>query len=562
MPNNYICTTAIIPSLSLPGGTTTIGATPNNSSGGKNVGQTTMTLVDVSMDTVYAGRDFDIDLWPPDRQGHLTLKTSDGVIYDNDVTGPTVTFIGPYNVSSITSIWTIADGRATDAAPVLQPANYWDLGISGPEYVAVGTTNSYTAVVTVTGDGLPDPMDGTYNWSITGSTMTFADGIHTGETISVIASTNNAGESTLSVTFTPNEQGLGPKSTNKTVTAMNVVMKRPQNFLSGTVPVPYYFLWTFNDQTPAICSVNCIVKTEPDNTDIQSFLTGKITWTIDSVNGSTLSWNSNSPYNGNVAVYGSGNNEWGAWADYSGMPEHNSSFGRKTATYNISDVGCTGSGIAKIFFPRDARNHPGTGSGTTPNWYYYWIDGGVVSGLGDFEYTNDNTICGMYDKSSDTLYVGNGAPKHNISYFVTHQYWIVDETVDPPVYCGFPTNKWKGKASARPSFTIGADVSGIDCCAATLAHERKHKSNHEQCSTSGDEDDDGCPDSYEGKAPYYLCNGRPDTYGLENVIDSRYATYGDNEFLCRIEESNPVPVVATNDWSDGEYGKNYKYNTP
>ena len=114
-----------------PGGTTTIGAMPNNSSGGKNVGQTTMTLLGVSMDTVYAGRDFNIYLWPSNQQGHLTLKTSDGVIYDNDVTGPTVTFIGPYNVSTITSIWTIADGRAADSEPVLQPANYRDVGING-----------------------------------------------------------------------------------------------------------------------------------------------------------------------------------------------------------------------------------------------------------------------------------------------------------------------------------------------------------------------------------------------------------------------------------------------
>jgi len=43
---------------------------------------------------------------------------------------------------------------------------------------------------------------------------------------------------------------------------------------------------------------------------------------------------------------------------------------------------------------------------------------------------------------------------------------------------------------------------------------------------------------------------------LASVLNNPgYADYGDDEFLCRIAETNPVSVDSTKDWSDGDYGK-------
>jgi hypothetical protein len=54
-----------------------------------------------------------------------------------------------------------------------------------------------------------------------------------------------------------------------------------------------------------------------------------------------------------------------------GLPQNNSDFGSKYA-YLARDGTAMIATPYEVFFPRDGKNHPGTGQFTTPNWFYYW----------------------------------------------------------------------------------------------------------------------------------------------------------------------------------------------
>lgn len=59
---------------------------------------------------------------------------------------------------------------------------------------------------------------------------------------------------------------------------------------------------------------------------------------------------------------------------YSQLPVANAYFGNKTVTVVRDPDNCTDTVTVQLFFPvaDDAVNHPGSGSGTKPNWVYYW----------------------------------------------------------------------------------------------------------------------------------------------------------------------------------------------
>lgn len=60
-------------------------------------------------------------------------------------------------------------------------------------------------------------------------------------------------------------------------------------------------------------------------------------------------------------------------AVYRGMPARNGDFGEKTLSASLEVEGCpvTEERTFKIFFPRDAKNHPGPNP-DWPNWLFYW----------------------------------------------------------------------------------------------------------------------------------------------------------------------------------------------
>lgn len=59
---------------------------------------------------------------------------------------------------------------------------------------------------------------------------------------------------------------------------------------------------------------------------------------------------------------------------YSRLPAANSYFGNKIVTVVRKPDNCTDTVTVQLFFSAadDAVNHPGSGTGVSPNWYYYW----------------------------------------------------------------------------------------------------------------------------------------------------------------------------------------------
>jgi len=192
------------------------------------------------------------------------------------------------------------------------------------------------------------------------------------------------------------------------VSILEIEMKEPENqCASDMVADGTIFHSVFKDASVGTCSVECIVVTIPDDSDVQSLLNGKIDWTIDGVQGSTLSWQ-----NGATGVYNGAFDWWYEKAKYAGLPQNNSAFGEKIASYSVSEFGCQGQGKAKIFFARDAKNHPGTGSGTTPNWYYYWSQTG--SDYGTHEYLAGSRSYTGYSNGSWRCFIRDSTVSYDV----------------------------------------------------------------------------------------------------------------------------------------------------
>jgi hypothetical protein len=71
---------------------------------------------------------------------------------------------------------------------------------------------------------------------------------------------------------------------------------------------------------------------------------------------------------------------------FTGLPASNWDFGPKTVKVYYKGTLVNSVGI-KVFFLKYMTNHPGAGSGTTPNWYYYWNYAGVDTGTHQYDGT-------------------------------------------------------------------------------------------------------------------------------------------------------------------------------
>jgi hypothetical protein len=96
------------------------------------------------------------------------------------------------------------------------------------------------------------------------------------------------------------------------------------------------------------------------------------------------------------------------------MPLNNSDFGNKfvyLGLNNFDDVEWIDldSNAIKIFFPLEGKNHPGSGSGITPNWYYYWSDALGISGIHRFEELDFEAHATVYSCDNWDIVIGRQA---------------------------------------------------------------------------------------------------------------------------------------------------------
>jgi len=240
-----------------------------------------------------------------------------------------------------------------------------------------------------------------------------------------------------------NTSGVELCSDRVLLSPLRVNMKRPENLYPGdSVADGTVFHSYYKDGSPGVCGVECSVVAAPDTKEMRGFLEGKITWSIDSTQGSTLSWQ-----NGATGAYNAVDDYWYEKAIYTGLPTNNSAFGEKTATYTISGLGCQGQGKAKVFFKAEAKNHPGEGSGSTPNWYYYWSQTGAGAG-----YTNSYG-------GSHPYYAGE------MKYSSTEKRWVCI------IYDGGTYITTRHNARTGTNYTYRS----INRFAFTVRHEEKHR---------------------------------------------------------------------------------------
>ena len=274
--------------------------------------------------------------------------------------------------------------------------------------------------------------------------------------------------------------------------------------------------FTFSNASPGILTVNFKAKVSTGGFDINE-LKDKVKFTIQNV-GKAPTWAPANP--GGKATISGGN--FVATATFSGLPVKNSDFGKKKVA-----LLCNGSKIEEttieIFFPKAAKNHPGTGGGTTPNWYFYWA-GTAVPG---------------YDITSGTYVYAVGANANDYAQYNGNS--------------ANPTYKIHGPASAGHEkynqAGLNIDRKGIDTLAATLVHEKVHRQVDINNKAGGiwrgkvDQDMDELPDEIEDAMM---------AQGFDKTKRTTWPMfpYGDDEEVyCEIQAKN-TKGVAAKDWAN------------
>ena len=249
-------------------------------------------------------------------------------------------------------------------------------------------------------------------------------------------------------------------------------------------------------------------------------------WQLEAINainqgvGSTLTSNPNPPKGPNITF------------TYKGLPSLNYQFGEKTLTLSHPNGGTPRTQTVKIFFngTDDATNHPGEGTGVTPNWFFYWKQTGA--GYGDVQYTQNGTLNG----NAQTKFVNNQ--------------WVA--------YVSYNNNNWYTPFLVGDN--AGNPLNGIDHFAWVCRHESRHKQLDDQYFPNGpfqyqvtydefglpvsnvnpvDQDGDGLADVLEGSgSPYGYETDHIDTNGdgvsdLEDYVQRTQApwTEGSNDSL-------------------------------
>lgn len=138
--------------------------------------------------------------------------------------------------------------------------------------------------------------------------------------------------------------------------------------------------FTFSGASTGVLTMQLKAKVVPASA--ASAITG-CQFNVGDIGSSVKNWATNNP-NGKAAV---SDNDLTATVTFTGLPDNNSDFGKKTATVSCDGVICDAKDY-EVFFPKEATNHPG-GQVGSPNWFYYWKDGAVCGIPADSEYDPD-----------------------------------------------------------------------------------------------------------------------------------------------------------------------------
>lgn len=197
--------------------------------------------------------------------------------------------------------------------------------------------------------------------------------------------------------------------------------------------------YTYSDASPGILTIT--VRAEVTPATETHHAKARVKFSLEAISGSNLVWDG--------AGDGSATRINGAYlestATFTALPPNNDDFGTKKAELYL-DGAMVDSREYEVFFPRDAKNHPG-GDPNAPNWFHYWSQ---VAGIANTKYagSSGSSIMAEVRGIRGWSYV---APPDKVNL------WIFDEVVQ--------------KAQA---YGVGVEVSGIDNFINTVHHENKH----------------------------------------------------------------------------------------
>lgn len=295
--------------------------------------------------------------------------------------------------------------------------------------------------------------------------------------------------------------------------------------------------YTFSGAHPGVLDVVFKAAVTPGDAGILQKMKDRVRFKIDGIGNSKMEWAAANP-DGKAIVE---NGFLMAKIRFTGLPEKNDDFGKKTVELLVDGLSVESASI-KVFFPKFATNHPG-GISDDPNWFYYWKEGGVC-GIqpGDIYDGNDTKDLGYCkpDKDSNVRLCALGCLQGQ-----------------------GPMTFYSGSA-AFGSATVSGHGKGIKCVAEVLEHERHHIFIYALRNRGTDFDGDWVPDALEGTLDGIKSDPNdPDTFLLQSLfgLASGYGKLGDNEVRCRKKElSLTVKYDATKDWADpGCQSKEHPY---
>lgn len=126
---------------------------------------------------------------------------------------------------------------------------------------------------------------------------------------------------------------------------------------------------------------------------------------IDPIPGSTMTWAPENP-NGKPTL---SNGKLNATVTFTGMPQSNSSFGKKNVklVYTGSIGTITESADYEVFYNAIATNHPNcTACPECPNWFYYYKQN---AGGGSYKYAFDSESSSQNGRGESTIRIGDRA---------------------------------------------------------------------------------------------------------------------------------------------------------
>jgi hypothetical protein len=195
--------------------------------------------------------------------------------------------------------------------------------------------------------------------------------------------------------------------------------------------------FTYSTATPGVLTIKLKATVVPKECAMKK--KDKISFTVDTIDGSTLAWNSSNP--GGKAVVNGDTVE--AEVTFTGLPSSHTAFGKKKARA-LLDGAIVAEATYEVFFPRDARNNPG---GAAPNWFYYWSQ---LLSWNNLQYSGSSGSTTMAEVRAMTSWSYTSAPsKQSITVY----------------------NEVLTKTRA---YGYGVEVSGIDNFMSTCMHESKH----------------------------------------------------------------------------------------